>query len=67
MLIHLLNGKICCDRLAATQAEEARRLAEEKSKTLLLEAAVAKTRVTCIETQTEQEEEVGNGRDRGGI
>ena len=42
-------------------------MAEEKSKTLLLEAAVAKTRVTCIETQTEQEEEVGNGRDRGGI
>ena len=44
-------------RLAATQAEEARRLAEEKSKTLLLEAAVARTRVTCIETQTEQEHE----------
>ena len=39
-------------------------MAEEKSKTLLLEAAVAKTRVTCIETQTEQEEEVGDG---GGI
>ena len=42
-------------------------MAEEKSKTLLLEAAVAKTRVTCIETQTEQEEEVGNDRDVGGI
>ena len=40
------------------QAEEARRLAEEKSTSILVEAAAAatKTKVICIETQTELEQ-----------
>ena len=47
-------------RLAAMQAEEARRLAEEKSTSILVEAAAAatKTKVICIETQTELEQQV---------
>ena len=42
------------------QAEEARRLAEEKSTSILVEAASAatKTKVICIETQTELEQQV---------
>ena len=40
-------------RLAAIQAEEARRIAEEASKSFLMEASKT-TKVICIETQTEE-------------